>query len=133
MRQHPLACRGVRPVKLMTEVANQRRGHGGEMRKSGLNGIVPGLQLTRTAGFENIATFRGVGSQTPEEAPVTVAGVALFVDDVYISNTISLNQTLFDVDRIEVLRGPQGALYGQSSPGGAILVKSRQPEFGVMS
>ncbi len=100
---------------------------------AGLNGMVPGLEITKSSGFETITTIRGVGDETPENAPTTVPGVALFVDGVYIANTISLDQTLFDVDRIEVLRGPQGALYGESSIGGAISVVTRQPELGKFS
>ena len=96
---------------------------------SGLNAKVPSLESTKTAGFENIVTIRGVGSETPENDLTTVPGVSLFVDGVYVVNTISLEQTLFDVDHIEVLRGPQGALYGQSSIGGAINIVTNQPEL----
>ncbi|MDB5446485.1 MAG: TonB-dependent receptor, partial [Phenylobacterium sp.] len=98
---------------------------------NGLNGQVPSLQTTKTAGFENLVTIRGVGSATPENSLTTVPGVAQFVDGVYIANTISLGETLFDIDRIEVLRGPQGALYGQSSIGGAININTRQPRLNV--
>jgi iron complex outermembrane receptor protein len=98
---------------------------------NGLNGQVPGLQATKTAGFENLVTIRGVGSATPENGLTTSPGVSQFIDGVYIANTISLGQTLFDVERIEVLRGPQGALYGQSSIGGAINIVTRQPRLGV--
>ncbi len=97
---------------------------------TGLNGRVPSLQSTKQSGFENIITIRGIGSETPENDLTTVPGVSLFEDGVYLVNTISLSQTLFDVDRIEVLRGPQGALYGQSSIGGAINIVNRQPELG---
>lgn len=100
---------------------------------SGLNGIVPSLEITKTSGFENIVTVRGVGAETPENAPTTVPGVALFIDGVYIANTISLDQTLFDLDHIEVMRGPQGALYGQSAIGGAISLVSKQPELNQVS
>lgn len=98
-----------------------------------LNGTVPSLETTKTSGFENIVTIRGVGSETPEEAPTTVPGVSLFIDGVYISNTVSLDQTLFDIDHIEVLRGPQGALYGQSSTGGTINIATRQPQLDQFS
>ncbi|HEY2032167.1 MAG TPA: TonB-dependent receptor [Rhizomicrobium sp.] len=94
-----------------------------------LNGTVPSLQSTKTSGFENIVTIRGVGSETPENDLTTVPGTSLFVDGVYVVNTISLSQTLFDVDHIEVLRGPQGALYGQSSIGGAINIDTKQPDL----
>jgi iron complex outermembrane receptor protein len=96
---------------------------------SGLNALVPSLESTKTAGFENIVTIRGIGSETPENDITTVPGVSLFVDGVYMVNTISIEQTLFDVDHIEVLRGPQGALYGQSSTGGAINILSNQPKL----
>ena len=96
---------------------------------SGLNAIVPSLEVTKASGFENLVAIRGVGSATPENGPVTTPGVSEFVDGVYIANTISLDQTLFDVDRIEVLRGPQGDLYGESSIGGAINIVTKQPEL----
>jgi iron complex outermembrane receptor protein len=96
---------------------------------AGLNAVVPSLEVTKTSGFENLVTIRGVGSETPENGLTTVPGVSEFIDGVYIANTISLDQTLFDVQAIEVLRGPQGALYGQSSIGGAINIITRQPRL----
>jgi iron complex outermembrane receptor protein len=100
---------------------------------AGLSAEVPGLEITKASGFENLVAIRGIGSETPENSLTTVPGVSLFVDGVYIANSISLDQTLFDVHDIEVLRGPQGALYGQSSTGGAILINSNQPQLGVFS
>lgn len=100
---------------------------------TGLNAIVPSLETTKTSGFETIVTIRGIGSETPENDLTSVPGVSLFIDGVYIVNTISLEQTLFDIDHIEVLRGPQGALYGQSSIGGVINIVTNQPELGKFS
>jgi iron complex outermembrane receptor protein len=100
---------------------------------AGLSAEVPGLEITKASGFENLVAIRGIGSETPENSLTTVPGVSLFVDGVYIANSIALDQTLFDVRDIEVLRGPQGALYGQSSTGGAILINSNQPQLGVFS
>ncbi len=96
---------------------------------TGLNGIVPSLEITHQSGFENDVTIRGVGYATPENSPTNTPGVAEFVDGVYIANTISLDETLFDVNHIEVLRGPQGALYGQSADGGAISILTNQPRL----
>ncbi|MFI4933732.1 MAG: TonB-dependent receptor [Caulobacterales bacterium] len=96
---------------------------------AGLNGTVPGLEVTKASGFENLVTIRGVGSETPENSLTTVPGVSEFVDGVYIANTISLDQTLFDIANIQVLRGPQGALYGESSIGGAIIINTQQPKL----
>src|SRR5581483_9394307 len=95
----------------------------------GLNGTIPSLEVTKASGFENMVTIRGVGSETPENSLTTVPGVSEFIDGVYIANTISLDQTLFDIDNIQVLRGPQGALYGQSSIGGAIIINTNQPRL----
>ncbi|MBS4075538.1 TonB-dependent receptor [Ameyamaea chiangmaiensis] len=95
-----------------------------------MNGMVPGLTVSKSAGFEMNVTIRGVGSQTPENSLVAQSGVATYTDGVFLANTIWLDQALFDVDQVEVLRGPQGALYGQSSTGGALVINTRQPELG---
>ncbi len=58
---------------------------------SGLNGVVPGLEVTHASGFESLVNIRGVGYATPENSPTNVPGVAEFVDGVYIANTISLD------------------------------------------
>ena len=96
---------------------------------SGLNSIVPSLQVTQANGSENLVSIRGVGSETPENTGTTTPGVSEFVDGVYIVNSVSLDETLFDIDRVEVLRGPQGDLYGESSTGGAINLVTKQPEL----
>lgn len=99
------------------------------MNIAGLNAVVPSLEITKASGFENLVTIRGVGSATPENSLTTTPGVSFFMDGVYIANTVSLDQSLFDVDQIEVLRGPQGSLYGQSSIGGAIILNTKQPKL----
>ena len=96
---------------------------------SGLNSIVPSLQVTQANGSENLVSIRGIGSETPENTATTTPGISEFVDGVYIVNSVSLDETLFDIDRVEVLRGPQGDLYGESSTGGAINLITKQPEL----
>lgn len=98
-------------------------------RLAGINGLVPSLEVTNSAGFETVVTIRGVGLETPENPLTTSPGVALFIDGAYVANSISLDQTLFDLDHVEVLRGPQGALYGESATGGAILLVTRQADL----
>ena len=93
---------------------------------SQLNGYVPGLMITKSGGSERIVTIRGVGQQTPENF-ATIPGVSFHVDGAFLPNSIALNMGFFDVDRIEVLRGPQGTVFGQSSTGGSINIITKQP------
>ncbi|MBO0939030.1 TonB-dependent receptor [Fibrella sp. HMF5335] len=55
--------------------------------------------------------------------------VALYIDDVYFSRSFAYNQTLMDIDRVEVLRGPQGTLFGKNTIGGVIHVISEKPDM----
>lgn len=98
-----------------------------------LNGMVPGLKITSTAGRETVPTIRGIGSATPENTSSTGPGVSVYTDGVYVGDSVTAGQGLFDLNHIEVLRGPQGTLYGVSSIGGSIIEVSQQPVIGVSS
>jgi len=93
---------------------------------AGLNGSVPGLIVARSGGGERIIAIRGIGSETPEN-PNTQPGVSYHVDGVYVFNTIAASAAFIDVAQVEVLRGPQGTLFGQGSTGGTINVVSIDP------
>ncbi len=82
-------------------------------------GYVPNLSVSRNISG-SIITLRGIGANSGEPSVTTQ------VDGVYIANSIAFTD-FFDVDRIEVLRGPQGTLYGRNATGGTINVISRQP------
>ncbi len=97
-----------------------------------LNGFVPGLTIAKNEGAERVISIRGVGYETAQ-APNTQPGVAFHIDGVYISHVIALNQDLLDVERVEVLRGPQGTVFGQASTGGAINVITKKPVLGEYS
>ena len=99
---------------------------------TGLNGSVPGLVVARSGGGERIITIRGIGSETPENTN-TQPGVSYHIDGVYIFNSIAASAAFIDVGQVEVLRGPQGTMFGQGSTGGTINVVSRQPELGTLS
>jgi len=99
---------------------------------SDINGLVPGLSVTKNEGSERVVSIRGIGFETAQN-PNSQAGVAFHIDGVYISHVMSLNQDLLDVERVEVLRGPQGTVFGQASTGGAINVISKAPKLGQFS
>jgi len=81
-------------------------------------------------GTSNTYFIRGVGNT--ESIATQDAPVATYVDEVYISRQNANNFGLFDVERIEVLRGPQGTLFGRNTTGGAIniIMSKPSPEFG---
>ena len=111
---------------------------GGTLDKSnitdltGLNGFVPGLAVEKSSGSELMISIRGIGSETPQNL-YTQPGVSVFVDGIYIPTALGVYQGFYDVDQIEVLRGPQGTLFGQSSTGGTINIVTKQPVLGVLS
>lgn len=98
----------------------------------GLNGSVPGLVVASGNGGERNIAIRGIGLGTPEN-PATQSGVSYHIDGVYIFNSIAANAAFSDVSQIEVLRGPQGTMYGQGSTGGTINVVSTQPTTDKLS
>jgi iron complex outermembrane receptor protein len=93
-----------------------------------LNGLVPGLVITTSEGYDRSVTIRGVGFNTPQ-VDSAQPSVSYHEDGIYISNPVALNSGFLDVDHIEVLRGPQGTVFGQNSIGGTVNVISKQPTF----
>ncbi|MGQ0836769.1 MAG: TonB-dependent receptor [Gammaproteobacteria bacterium] len=76
------------------------------------------LQVARGSNSTLIAFIRGVGQQDPLWG--FEPGVGLYVDDVYVARPQGAVLDIYDIERIEVLRGPQGTLYGRNTIGGAI-------------
>ena len=105
---------------------------GGMLDAMGINGFkelgmrVPSLRFgAGVTGGENVITMRGLGSQNT--TPGGDSPVAYSVDGVTLQRTTSVDPEFYDVERIEVLRGPQGTLYGRNSVGGSINVITNKP------
>ena len=86
--------------------------------------VTPGLNVgTQLAGA--VPFIRGVGTQST--AAGQDSGVATYVDDVYYSSTLGSVLSLANIDRIEVLKGPQGTLFGRNATGGLMHVVTKDP------
>lgn len=90
-----------------------------------LGKFVPNFSYTENFGISQIF-IRGVGNSF--FGPGGDPGVAMYSDGVYLSDQEATGVALFDIEQVEVLRGPQGALYGRNATGGAVSMTSRRPE-----
>ena len=95
--------------------------------------FVPSLTLQNNPSFGGASNsaaiyLRGVGQK--EFLPTTEPGVGLYVDGVYVARSVGAILYIIDIERLEVLRGPQGTLFGRNTIGGAISIATRKPEPG---
>jgi len=90
---------------------------------AGLGKVVPSLNMSRTGPFTQ-PYLRGVGKRSTLGVE---NGVATYVDGVYLASSISALLDLRDIERIEVLNGPQGTLFGRNATGGVIQIITRDP------
>jgi iron complex outermembrane receptor protein len=110
-----------------------------DLESKGIGGLadmgsqVPNLQLT---AFPNSATtvrvfIRGIGNN--DDQVTQDPSVAVYLDGVYMARSQGLAMDVADIERIEVLRGPQGSLYGRNATGGAINFITKTPELGAFA
>ncbi len=91
-----------------------------------LGAHTPGLvTVNSTSGGTTIFAIRGIGLD--DFSPNNTSGVGVYLDEVFASNPVFASGQLFDVERVEVLKGPQGTLYGKNTTGGAINFISKKP------
>jgi iron complex outermembrane receptor protein len=95
-----------------------------------IGALVPGVEIT--SGGVTLQSFvRGIGDFGSSSLNQTA--VAYNVDGVYVANTAEVSPQFYDLQRIEVLKGPQGTLYGRNSSAGAINLIYNSPELGELS
>ncbi len=97
-------------------------------------GAAPNVILQPVGAFQNASAFyiRGAGSADIESA--ADPGIAVLIDGIYMARTSTALVDFLDVEAVEVLRGPQGTLFGRNAIGGAVLLRHNAPnvdEFGV--
>nr|XP_061799991.1 iron and copper transporter IacT-like [Nerophis lumbriciformis] len=96
---------------------------------SDLASSAPSLSLTQGSSPVDLElNIRGI-SNTRLDSPSGEAAVGTFLDDVYIGRNGGMNTDYYDIERIEVIRGPQGVLLGKSVVGGALSIITAKPEF----
>ncbi len=99
---------------------------------SGVQGTIPNVNLVQGRGSASNANIfiRGIGQ--PDALQTFDPAVGVYVDGVYMSRIQGALFNLFDVDHVEVLRGPQGTLYGKNTIGGAVSLISRKPDTNTL-
>jgi iron complex outermembrane receptor protein len=99
----------------------------GATQTTDLQGLVPNLNIVQGRASSNSTNIyiRGVGQ--PDALQTFDPAVGVYIDDVYYSRIRGTQFDLLDLERVEVLRGPQGTLYGKNTIGGALKLVSRRP------
>lgn len=97
------------------------------------DGAIPSLRVATFESRQSALTV-GIRGIVPGDAnqPAREQGVGIYLDGVYLGRQHGLNASLFDIARIEVLKGPQGTLFGRNTEGGAVSIVAKAPtgEFG---
>lgn len=92
-----------------------------------LTGLAPGLVTKQTAGSLRALSFSMRGINANPSAPLQDKEVSVYIDGVYVGGSRGTMGDLQEVQRIEVLRGPQGTLFGRNSTAGAVNIVTRDP------
>lgn len=110
----------------VTAFSGQALENAGAIDLTALSDVTPNTTLENSRGTNSTLTafIRGVGQQDPVGG--FEAGVGIYLDDVYLNRPQAAVLDIYDVERIEVLRGPQGTLYGRNTIGGAVKYVTKQ-------
>jgi iron complex outermembrane receptor protein len=101
----------------------------GSINVARLTQIQPSVQFVSTNPRNSAANIRGLGAPFGLTNDGIEQGVGIYIDEVYYSRIAVATFDFLDVERLEVLRGPQGTLYGKNTTAGAINIITRAPTF----
>lgn len=112
----------------VTSIGEDMLSEGDYRNTEDLSQQVPGLQIKSSFSASNPTIFiRGVGIN--DFNPANSGAIGVMVDDMFYNSTTGQLFQLFDLDRIEVLKGPQGTLYGRNTTGGVLSIHTKKPDF----
>lgn len=117
-----------RAALAVTAVTGDALVNAGVTDTSQLTAIAPALQVSTVFGPNNNFYLRGVGNFVTNV--LSDNAIALNLDGVYLGRSTGAQGLFYDLDRVEVLKGPQGTLYGRNATGGAINVITAKPNLG---
>lgn len=119
---------GMAIASFSGETLQEQRVNSGE----DLARVIPNVSVQNISGGGlPVVIVRGIGLQNfrINDSPTT----SFYIDEVYQTSIASAEFSMFDLERVEVLKGPQGGLYGRNTIGGAIQIISKRPEIGAPS
>jgi iron complex outermembrane receptor protein len=116
------------PVSISVLSGEDLKARGVTSLKDLMDGAVPSLRIAPFASRSSALTV-GIRGIVPFDAnqPSRDAGVGVYIDGIYLGRSQGLGAALYDIERIEVLKGPQGTLFGRNSTGGALSIVTRKP------
>ncbi|MDR7102855.1 TonB-dependent receptor [Croceicoccus sp. BE223] len=115
------------PIAL-TAVSGETLERTGAVNLLQISELTPTLVIRNNNARNTFANIRGLGSNSDQNDGLEI-GVGFYVDDVYYGRIGASQFDLIDLERVEVLRGPQGTLFGKNTTAGAISIATRAPQF----
>jgi iron complex outermembrane receptor protein len=116
-------------VPIPLSVVSGGDGRAGAFNVNRLKEMIPTVQFYSTNPRNSSINIRGLGAPFGLTNDGIEPGVGLYIDGVFYARPASATLDFVDVERIEVLRGPQGTLFGKNTTAGAINVTTRKPTF----